>query len=70
LFGDFVAKFWVAELVAVAFFVVAFLILFQQDVTFGVWFELKDVHHETFALVSAASGIGVLIGALIAKHKS
>jgi hypothetical protein len=37
---------------------------------FGVWFELKDVHHETFALASAALGFGVLVGALIVRHKS
>jgi hypothetical protein len=53
---------WVAVLVAAVFFVVAFLILFQQKVTFGVWFELRDIHHETFALASVALGFGVLIG--------
>ena len=56
---------WVAVLVAVVFFVLAFLILYQQEVTFGVWFQLSDLHHETFALTSLALGIGVLIGASI-----
>jgi hypothetical protein len=56
---------WVAVLVAAVFFVVAFLILLQQKVTFGVWFQISDLHHETFALASLALGIGVLIGASI-----
>jgi hypothetical protein len=53
---------WLAVLVAAVFFIVAFLILFQQKITFGVWFQIGDLHHETFALASAALGIGVLIG--------
>ena len=52
-------------LVAVVFFVLTFLILYQQEVTFGVWFEISDLHHETFALASVALGIGVLVGAVI-----
>ena len=58
---------WVAVLVAVIFFVLAFLILFQQKVTFGVWFQISDLHHETFALASVALGIGVLIGSIITE---
>jgi hypothetical protein len=49
------------------FFAVAFLILFQQKVTFGVWFELRDIHPETFALASVALGFGVLISWAIAS---
>lgn len=56
---------WVAVLVAVVFLVLAFFILFQQKVTFGVWFQIKDIHHETFALASVALGLGVLIGSII-----
>ena len=58
---------WVVVLVAVVFFVLAFLILFQQKVTFGVWFQISDIHHETFALASLAVGIGVLIGSAITE---
>lgn len=58
-------KRWVAVLVAFVFLVLGFLILYQQKVTFGVWFEIKDIHHETFALSFLALGIGVLIGASI-----
>jgi hypothetical protein len=56
---------WVAVLIAVVFFVLAFLIQLQQKVTFGVWFQISDLHHETFALASVALGIGVLIGSAI-----
>jgi hypothetical protein len=59
---------WIAVLVAVVFFVIAFLILFQQKVTFGLWFQISDLHHETFALASAALGLGVLIGAVITSR--
>ena len=58
---------WVVVLVAAVFFVAAFLILFQQEVTFGVWFQLEDIHHETFALASLALGLGVLIGSAITE---
>jgi hypothetical protein len=59
---------WVAFLVAAVFFVLAFLILFQQEVTFGVWFQLRDLHHETFALAFAALGLGILIGTIITEN--
>jgi polysaccharide pyruvyl transferase WcaK-like protein len=61
----FVSNRWVAVLVAAVFFAVAFLILYQQKVTFGLWFQVSDLHHETFAIASAALGIGVLIGAAL-----
>lgn len=59
---------WVAGLVAAVFFVLAFLILYEQEVTFGVWFQIGDLHHETFALASVALGIGVLIGSAITER--
>jgi cell division protein FtsL len=60
-------KRWVAVLIAVVFFVVAFLILFQQKETFGVWFQISDLHHETFAVSAVALGLGVLIGSAITE---
>jgi len=56
---------WIAILVAVVFFVLAFLIQLQQKLTFGLWFQIGDIHHETFALASVALGLGMLIGAAI-----
>lgn len=54
-------------LVAVVFFVLASLILLHQKLTFGLWFQLTDLHHETFALAAVAVGLGVLIGSSITK---
>jgi hypothetical protein len=58
-------KRWVAVFVAIVFFVLAFLILYQQKVTFGLWFQINDLHHETFALASAAFALGVLVGSAV-----
>jgi len=59
---------WIAILVAVVFFVLAFLIQLQQKLTFGLWFQIGDIHHETFALASVALGLGMLIGAAITSN--
>jgi hypothetical protein len=55
--------------VAAIFFGLAFLILLHQEITFGVWFQLKDLHHETFAIAAVAMGLGVLLGSTIPKYK-
>jgi hypothetical protein len=40
-------KSWIAIGLAVFLFVAAFLVLYQQSITFGQWFQIKDViHHE------------------------
>ena len=57
----------VIVLTVLSFFVAGFLILNDQYDRVGVWFQISDVHHETFALVSFALGIGVIIGSLIKK---
>jgi hypothetical protein len=51
------------------FFVVAFLILLDQYLQTGIWFQLRDVHHETFALASVALAVGILIGAYTPRHR-
>jgi len=33
----------------------------------GVWFQITDLHHETFAFASFALAIGIIIGAKIKK---
>jgi preprotein translocase subunit SecE len=55
-------KKWVIIFLSILLFVVGFLILFEQYLSYGVWFQRKDVHHETFALLSFALAIGILIG--------
>ncbi len=61
---------WVAVLVAVVFFVAAVLILYQQKVSFGVWFQVSDLHHETLAIASAALALGILIGTALTTASS
>lgn len=53
---------WVGVALAILSFVAAFLILYQQFVTFGEFFQLEDVHHESFAISAVALGIGILTG--------
>ena len=50
------------------FFVAAFLILLDQYLQTGIWFQLRDIHHETFALASVALAVGILIGAYTPRN--
>ena len=52
---------------AVFSFIVGIIILLEQVLNYGVFFEMNDIHHETFALVSIALGLGVLIGLKLSK---
>ena len=47
---------------ATFFFVLGIIILLEQYLNWGVWFQLEDIHHETFVLSSFALVIGILIG--------
>jgi hypothetical protein len=59
---------WIAVLLAALFFFGAsFLILYDQYMKIGIWFQIADLHHETFAIASFAIAIGILIGAVIKK---
>ena len=49
------------------FFVIGIIILLEQYLNWGVWFQLEDIHHETFALSSFALAIGILIGSNFLK---
>jgi len=63
-------KSWIATGLAVFLFLAAFLVLYQQSITFGQWFQIKDViHHETIFLVLVALGIGILTGFIIGREK-
>ena len=55
-------KKWTVISLAILFFIAGFLILLEQYLTIGVWFEIKDVHHETLALSLFTLAIGMLIG--------
>ncbi len=57
---------WIILSLTVAFlFFASFLILQDQFTQIGIWFQLSDLHHETFALVIFALAIGIIIGAII-----
>ncbi len=47
-----------------------FLILLEQVVTYGVWFEIDDIHHETFAVAFFALGVGIILGLISQNRKS
>jgi predicted MFS family arabinose efflux permease len=55
-------KKWTAVALALLFLIAGFLVLYQQYVNFGVWFQIEDIHHETIALALFGLGIGTLIG--------
>ena len=61
------SKKWVAVALAILSFVAAFLILYQQYLSFGLFFQVEDVHHEAFAMSAAALGIGILVGASVSS---
>jgi hypothetical protein len=59
---------WIAILLTAGVFLGAsFLMLFDQYLKIGIWFQFTDLHHETFAIASSAIAIGILIGAIIKK---
>lgn len=61
---------WIALGLAAFCFVAAFLVLYQQSITYGEWFEIRQVlHHETIFLVLVALGIGILTGFIIGKER-
>ena len=58
-----------AYALAILSFVAAVLILYQQYITYGVFFQIEDIHHETLALFAAALGIGIIIGVVVTSAK-
>ena len=64
------SKKWMAVSLSTLFFILGFLILLDQYLNFGVWFQMSDVHHETFALSLFTLAIGILIGSILCKNKN
>jgi putative flippase GtrA len=54
---------------ALFLFVLGFLVLLDQFVKIGVWFQFRDIHHETVALVFFALGVGFLAGFLMYREQ-
>ena len=61
-------KHWVPVLIAGVFFTLAFVILLDQKINFGLWFQITDLHHETFAIAAVALGIGVIVGSVVTEQ--
>ena len=62
-------RIWIAVVFSLLFAVIGFLILLDQYFLIDIWFQVEDLHHETFVLSSFALAIGVLIGAFTQKKK-
>ena len=58
----------VAAVVFAVFCLIAgILVLADQYFSFGVWFQIGDIHHETIALSLFALALGVFIGSIAAR---
>ena len=49
------------------FLFLGFTVLLHQFLDWGVWFQIKDLHHEAFALVCFAIAFGVYLGNILKK---
>ena len=49
------------------FVIIGLIILVEQNLNYGIFFELDDIHHETFAIASFTLAIGFLIGSKLTK---
>jgi len=63
-------KHLITVFLAAFFFVIGIIILLDQYLNIEIWFELKDLHHETFALSSFALAIGIILGSNLPKNRN
>lgn len=62
---------WLILLLTMSFlFVIGFLMLYDQYTATGVWFQISDLHHETFSLMSFTLGFGMLLGSVIVSLRA
>jgi len=59
-----------AVFLAAFFFALGIVILLDQYLNIEIWFQIKDIHHETFALSSFALATGILIGSIFPKNNN
>ena len=57
-------------LLIILFLLVGVLILVEQYLNYGVFFQILDIHHETFALASFGIALGILIGSVAARAQA
>lgn len=48
-------------------FVLAFLIAYHQWSNWGTWFEVEDIHHETFIAILIAFALGIIFSEKIGE---
>ena len=60
-------KFLLTIILSTFFVALGIIILLEQYLNYGVWFQLQDIHHETFALSSFALALGIIIGSNFPK---
>lgn len=52
------------------FLIVGLVILLEHFLNYGVWFQLEDIHHETFVVATFVLAFGVILGSkLFNKQK-
>ena len=51
-----------AWIIILLFLILGFGILLHQYLYYGAWFEIKDIHHETFALTFFGMALGAYLG--------
>jgi len=61
---------WIAFSLAMLFFVIGFLISLDQYFSIGTWFQLGDLHHESFALSSFTLAIGIFVGSSFERKEN
>jgi len=49
------------KILPILLIVVAIAIALHQYVCYGMWFQLEDIHHETFMIMFAFCGIVLLV---------
>jgi len=48
-------------ILGIIFFIIAIVILCHQFIYWNVWFELEDLHHETWMIMFAFSGLVLIL---------
>jgi len=62
-------KNYVAVSLSILFFAIGFLVMLDQYLSIGIWFQFHDIHHETIALSLFALAVGILIGSNLARKE-
>ena len=50
------------QIIAYLSLIIALLALLHQYLAYGVWFEIKDIHHETIIIAFLTFSLGIFLG--------